>query len=232
MNEPGAAGNRQWFHGKAVDNETGLSYFGARYYDSSLGRFMGVDAVPFHETNLQSFNRYAYANNNPYKFTDPDGRVLQFAQVAFNLVLRGLAWIGARQAGTVAVVEGTAAIATGAAAPSVAIEVAAAKTIFPMVRGRQSETKVLKELGLQKNKEKVTTADGTSIPDAITDTQQIEIKDTISVPFTRQLRIQTEAARAAGKESVLITGTNSKVHPTTERAFDTIIRRDDLGPKQ
>jgi RHS repeat-associated protein len=73
-NDPAAANNRQWFHGKAVDVETGLSYFGARYYDATLGRFMGVDPVGFKESNLQSFNRYAYGNNNPYRFVDPDGR--------------------------------------------------------------------------------------------------------------------------------------------------------------
>jgi RHS repeat-associated protein len=55
------------------DSETGLSYFGARYYDPVVGRFMGVDAVGFNPGNLQSFNRYAYANNNPYRFVDRDG---------------------------------------------------------------------------------------------------------------------------------------------------------------
>jgi RHS repeat-associated protein len=42
-NQPASSGNRQWFHGKSVDSDTGLSYFGARYYDATLGRFMGVD---------------------------------------------------------------------------------------------------------------------------------------------------------------------------------------------
>ena len=72
-NQPAASGNRQWFHGKAVDADTGLSYFGARYYDAALGRFMGVDTATFTEQNLHSFNRYAYGNNNPLKFVDPDG---------------------------------------------------------------------------------------------------------------------------------------------------------------
>lgn len=39
-----------------------------------LGRFMGIDPVGVNETNLHSHNRYAYGNNNPYKFVDPDGR--------------------------------------------------------------------------------------------------------------------------------------------------------------
>ena len=74
VNAPAAAGNRQFFHGKAVDPDTGLSYFGARYYDPVVGRFMGVDPQHFDENNLHSFNRYAYANNNPYRYVDPDGR--------------------------------------------------------------------------------------------------------------------------------------------------------------
>ncbi|EGH24957.1 hypothetical protein PSYMO_27274 [Pseudomonas amygdali pv. mori str. 301020] len=65
--------NKIGFHGKAFDDETGLSYMGARYYDPVIGRFMGVDPVAFQEENLHSFNRYTFVNNNPYKFVDPDG---------------------------------------------------------------------------------------------------------------------------------------------------------------
>ena len=69
------AGNNQlWFHNKPQDEQTGLSYVGARYYDPIVGRFMGVDPEHFDDDNLHSFNRYAYGNNNPYKFTDPDGK--------------------------------------------------------------------------------------------------------------------------------------------------------------
>lgn len=67
--------NSMWFSGKVQDVTTGLSYFGARFYDPVIGRFMAVDPVDFNEGNLHSFSRYAYANNNPYKFVDPDGRV-------------------------------------------------------------------------------------------------------------------------------------------------------------
>ena len=71
---PVASDNSLWFTGKPVDEETGLSYIGARYYSSVLGRFMGVDPEDFSESNIHSFNRYAYGNNNPYKYVDPDGR--------------------------------------------------------------------------------------------------------------------------------------------------------------
>ena len=66
-------GTRQFYHGKPLDTESGLQYFGARYYDPQLGRFTGIDPAPWNEGNLHSFNRYAFANNNPMRFTDPDG---------------------------------------------------------------------------------------------------------------------------------------------------------------
>ena len=37
-------------------------------------RFVSVDSVQANANNGQNFNRYSYANNNPYKLTDPDGR--------------------------------------------------------------------------------------------------------------------------------------------------------------
>jgi uncharacterized protein RhaS with RHS repeats len=45
-----------------------------RYYDPQIGRFLSVDPVTAYSNPVGAFNRYWYANNNPYKFTDPDGR--------------------------------------------------------------------------------------------------------------------------------------------------------------
>ena len=66
--------NRIGFAGKPFDQDTGLSYLGARSYDSRLGRFTGFDPQGVDPNNVHSFNRYAYANNNPYRYVDPDGR--------------------------------------------------------------------------------------------------------------------------------------------------------------
>ncbi|WDE10482.1 polymorphic toxin-type HINT domain-containing protein [Thalassomonas haliotis] len=44
----------------------------ARYYDPVIGRFYSND--PVGASNVHNFNRYAYANNNPYRYVDPDGR--------------------------------------------------------------------------------------------------------------------------------------------------------------
>ncbi|MBU0914521.1 MAG: RHS repeat-associated core domain-containing protein [Gammaproteobacteria bacterium] len=52
-----------------------------RYYDPVIGRFYSNDPVDMlghmqKGNPTMGFNRYAYANNNPYKYTDPDGRYL------------------------------------------------------------------------------------------------------------------------------------------------------------
>lgn len=67
-------GNTLWYTGQEEDPDIGLMYYGARWYDPEIGRFMAVDPVGFDPQNVQSFNRYAYANNNPYRYVDPDGR--------------------------------------------------------------------------------------------------------------------------------------------------------------
>jgi hypothetical protein len=43
----------------------------ARYYDPVIGRFYSNDPIGFRD--VHSFNRYAYANNNPFKYVDPTG---------------------------------------------------------------------------------------------------------------------------------------------------------------
>ncbi len=63
-----------WFTGKSEEPELGLQYFGARWYMADVGRFTTVDPAGVNPANPTSFNRYAYANNNPYRFIDPDGR--------------------------------------------------------------------------------------------------------------------------------------------------------------
>lgn len=62
------------YTGHAQDKDSGLVYAGARYYEPMIGRFMAVDPVGLAPGSPGSFNRYAYANNNPYRYTDPDGR--------------------------------------------------------------------------------------------------------------------------------------------------------------
>ena len=65
----------------------------ARYYDPVIGRFYSNDPIGWTPENpVMSFNRYLYVNNNPYKYTDPNGEFLNFAvkfvsDVAFSAAL-------------------------------------------------------------------------------------------------------------------------------------------------
>ncbi|MCV2886497.1 RHS repeat-associated core domain-containing protein [Aestuariibacter sp. AA17] len=66
------------YTGHKFDTDLGLSYMQARYYDPVIGRFYSndpVDALSHLSTpnGIHGFNRYAYANNNPYRYIDPTG---------------------------------------------------------------------------------------------------------------------------------------------------------------
>jgi len=65
--------NCSFLGSKERDNETGLDYFGARYYSSTQGRFAGVDKGEPEPADPQSWNRYRYARNNPLYYVDLDG---------------------------------------------------------------------------------------------------------------------------------------------------------------
>jgi len=53
-----------------IDPETGLYYFGARYYDPHISLWMSVDPLA---EKYPGWSPYAYVFNNPLKFVDPDG---------------------------------------------------------------------------------------------------------------------------------------------------------------
>ncbi|WP_301773842.1 RHS repeat-associated core domain-containing protein [Pseudidiomarina terrestris] len=65
------------YTGHVEDDDLGLVYVQQRYYAANIGRFYSNDPVGsvghLNQGNIQGFNRYAYANNNPYKYTDPNG---------------------------------------------------------------------------------------------------------------------------------------------------------------
>ena len=62
-----------YFTGQRKDDETGLYFYNARYYDPVLGRFIQADTIVQSPSNPQTLNRYTYCNNNPVNYTDPDG---------------------------------------------------------------------------------------------------------------------------------------------------------------
>jgi RHS repeat-associated protein len=76
--------NNRMFVGKEMDKETGLYYFGARYMEPMIGRFVSPDPVGAVDPNTgkinqiiihdpQRINSYVYGLNNPHKYIDADG---------------------------------------------------------------------------------------------------------------------------------------------------------------
>lgn len=79
---------RYKFTGKELDTYTNLNYFGARYYDSDLGRFISPDAAN------QYFSPYVYGDDDPMSGTDPDGNEFVFIIALIAAAIVG-AYIGA-----------------------------------------------------------------------------------------------------------------------------------------
>jgi RHS repeat-associated protein len=65
--------NKQWntyrFSSKEFESHAGLYYFGARYYDPEIGRWLTPDPLGF----IDGPNKYLYVGNNPVNFVDPLG---------------------------------------------------------------------------------------------------------------------------------------------------------------
>lgn len=131
------------FTGQYLDDESGLYYYGARYYDPGLGRFVTADGwfINSPEECAKSpleCNLYGYANNNPIKFTDPTGQCLSLddskcaaeTQMLINEVKSDMRQLSIYAAGTTA---GTGAGLTASvlAAPSLssAVTLASQKAV-------------------------------------------------------------------------------------------------------
>ena len=69
------------FTSKELDRETGLYYYGARYYEPKVSRWMSADPAGFALINpnrggysvIEATNWYSYTSNNPVKYVDPTG---------------------------------------------------------------------------------------------------------------------------------------------------------------
>lgn len=70
----GVYSDKPGYTGHVADATTQLNYMQQRYYDPMLGRFLSVDPMPVDRETGGSFNRYTYANGNPFLYKDPDGR--------------------------------------------------------------------------------------------------------------------------------------------------------------
>jgi RHS repeat-associated protein len=75
------------YTGKQKDT-TSLYYYGARYYDPELGRFITRDFLSGEKINPQSLNRYTYCLNNPIKLIDPAGLTYTMCNVDTGVCIR------------------------------------------------------------------------------------------------------------------------------------------------
>ncbi|PWK53034.1 RHS repeat domain-containing protein [Pleionea mediterranea] len=91
--------NNIGYTGHKEDKSLGLTYMQARWYHPNAGRFMSTDPIRYRD--IHSFNRYVYANNNPYNFIDPDGKAAIARNFSFKILTnpntpRAAAKLGAR----------------------------------------------------------------------------------------------------------------------------------------
>ncbi|MFZ3255446.1 MAG: RHS repeat-associated core domain-containing protein, partial [Syntrophales bacterium] len=73
----GSVNVKHKYTGQEEDAETGLYYYGARYYDPTIGRFISADTIVQAPGYPQTLNRYSYAGNNPIIYTDPSGHFIE-----------------------------------------------------------------------------------------------------------------------------------------------------------
>ena len=70
----GTSPNGPGYTGHVNDPDTGLVYMQARYYDATTARFLSPDPIGAAVGDIWHINRFAYANDNPIRNIDPDGR--------------------------------------------------------------------------------------------------------------------------------------------------------------
>ena len=74
------------FNAKEFDEETGMYYYGARYYDPRLSLWISTDPL---QEKYPHINSYCYTANNPILFVDPDGKaIIKGAVAAFKYAKR------------------------------------------------------------------------------------------------------------------------------------------------
>jgi RHS repeat-associated protein len=105
------------FTGKMLTEETGLVYFGVRWYDPEVGKFISVDPAE------QGENWYSFCDNDPINNYDPDGRLslrgwgvfwgglkVGFKQYALKMAADAVSKVGLKFAGLIATTQGMKAI--------------------------------------------------------------------------------------------------------------------------
>ena len=118
------------FNGKELDPETGLYYYGGRYYDPQISRLVSPDPFIPQPGNPQSLNRYSYTLNNPQNYIDPSGfffdKLFKFIGNFFKTLFKKPQYLFASIAAALV----TGGVAAWAAGPSVLASSATSAKLF------------------------------------------------------------------------------------------------------
>jgi len=125
---------RHKFTGQEWDAETGLYYYGARYYDPRLARFISADTIVPDPRNPQSLNRYSYVLNNPLKYIDPSGhgflkKLWKSIKKAFKKVVKEIIEPAVAAVTTFVFSGGNPVVAVAAAVSTVALDTGTGRKI-------------------------------------------------------------------------------------------------------
>lgn len=166
----GLGATEHHFTGKERDSESGLDYFGAGYYASSMGRWMSPDwsskAEPVAYVKLdnpQSLNLYGYVLNNPLSTTDPDGHVdwnalkKAIGQVVQSISVKVNAGLGLKE--SIGTKESHLSIG-GSATAFVSVSKKGATTGSDLKLGAELETPITGKLGKGVTQETLSIKDG------------------------------------------------------------------------
>jgi RHS repeat-associated protein len=258
------------FTGKEQDSETGLHYYGARYLDSRTGRWLSGDpavsdyipSAPVNEEarkrngslpgmggvfNYVNLHVYHYAGNNPVKYTDPDGEIIEtvwdIASIGMGVVslagnikegntgaaLLDAAGIVADTAAAIipgvpggagAAIKATRAAAKaadGAIATGVAGTAKAANTAATKGKAGEAAVRSLYDIGSKPKKPILMNGKG-RIPDGVTGTALSEVKNVKTQSLTRQLRDDIDYAKNNGLDMNLYINESAELSKPLKQA--------------
>ncbi len=143
INNTAAGYTQRGFAGHTQDKPA-LVYMGGRYYSPLTARFLSIDPKEADPSDLHSLNRYAYANNNPYRYVDPDGHTpVDLAFFAVDAVRLGLAIYSGGDVGGAAMDLGLSAIGVMSPVPGAGQALKALKVADKVVDGARAADTVV-----------------------------------------------------------------------------------------
>lgn len=227
------------YRGYRYDNETGLYYLNARYYNPEWGRFINADALAGEKGTLLSHNGFAYCFNNPVNMEDPTGYIAWWIIGAgVGAIAGGIvgAIISKKKTGTVnwkyvAAGAGIGALggaglgylaktAYGVASAAISTAGAAAQRMENARKlGQQGE----QAANIVKNTERIKSLTNTAkyrVPDALSKTTLTEIKNVKYQALTNQIKDFVLWSEQEGLEFVLKTRLDTKISAPLQNLID------------